>query len=60
MRTPEPFLQGFKPEFKIHPVFYIRICQNGLYNRCAREQSNGKIFVFPPAPLMTSNWKDYL
>jgi hypothetical protein len=55
-RTPELFLQGFKPEFKIHPVFYIGIHQNGLYDGCAREQGDGEIFVFPPAPLLTSNW----
>jgi len=48
-RASELFLQGFKPEFTKHPVFYIRICQNGLYNRCAKEQGAGEIFVFLPA-----------
>jgi hypothetical protein len=59
-RAPEPFLQGFKPEFTKHPVFYIRICHNGLYNRCAKEQGTGEIFVFLPAPILTSNLQDYL
>jgi len=59
-RAPEPFLQGFTPEFKKHPIFYIRICHNSLYNRYAREQRDGEIFVFLPAPVLTSNWQDYL
>jgi len=29
-------------------------------NRYARELGNGEIFIFPPAPLLTSNWQDYL
>jgi len=59
-RAPEPFLQGFKPEFMKHPVFYIRICQNSLYHRRAREQGTGEIFVLLPAPILTSNCQDYL
>jgi hypothetical protein len=59
-RTPEPFLQGFKPEFKIHPVFLYQDLPEWFIQQMCTRTGDGEIFIFPPAPLLTTNWQHYL
>jgi hypothetical protein len=60
-RTPQP-----SSKYLCQNLRYIQFFTSGFTkmvytnNRCAREQGDGENVVFPPAPLLNSNWQDYL